>query len=133
MRTVLVNGIFDGLHTGHKYLLSQAREMGDLVVIAVNTDFSARELKGEGRPIHPIEERLKAITTFVPDAMVQVFGTHGELERIIRYYCPEIIVKGSDYRPDDVFGKDIVAEWGGEVRILQRLPNHSTTELLCRP
>lgn len=121
MKVVLTNGCFDGLHPGHKYLIREARKLGDRLVVAVNTDESVRALKGPGRPINTLMTRIDALSSVQEVSEVVPFD---DLEALIFLLKPDIIVKGDDYREDEVVGRDMA-----EVVIIPRLDGYSTTEL----
>jgi D-beta-D-heptose 7-phosphate kinase / D-beta-D-heptose 1-phosphate adenosyltransferase len=130
-RIVFTNGCFDLLHRGHVAYLNQAKTLGDVLIVAVNADASVRRLKGPGRPLNTLEDRMAVLAalscidhlvTFEDDSPV-------ELLRIIR---PDLLVKGGDYRRDSVPEGPLVETLGGRVEILPYLPNQSTTAMIQR-
>jgi len=127
-RVVFTNGCFDILHYGHVHYLAQARDLGDRLVVGLNSAASVRRLKGAGRPIHDEATRthLLAALQFV-DAVV-VFEQDTPLE-LIRLLQPDVLVKGGDYQPDEIVGADVVRAGGGEVRVLPFVPGYSTTAI----
>ncbi len=127
-RVVFTNGCFDILHYGHVHYLAQARDLGDRLVVGVNSAASVRRLKGLGRPIHDEATRthLLAALTFV-DAVV-LFEQDTPLE-LIRLLQPDVLVKGGDYRPEQIVGAEVVQASGGEVRVLPFVPGYSTTAI----
>lgn len=128
---VFTNGCFDLVHGGHVSLLARARELGDALLVGLNSDASVRRLKGAGRPILPEADRglLLASLRFV-DA-VTFFDEDTPL-RLIEALQPDILVKGADYRLEDVVGADEVRALGGSVVLLPLEPDRSTSELLRR-
>lgn len=131
-RVVLTNGHFDLLHIGHLRYLQEAKALGDILVVGVNSDASTRRLKGPGRPILPQGERAELLAALACVDYVTVFeeDTAEELVQVLR---PDVYVKGGDYAQ----GKPLpeakaVAAYGGEVRILALVPDHSTSALLER-
>ncbi|MDI6851572.1 MAG: D-glycero-beta-D-manno-heptose 1-phosphate adenylyltransferase [bacterium] len=130
-RVVFTNGCFDVLHRGHIEYLYFAKKLGDLLVVAVNSDESVRKLKGEGRPINKLEDRMAVLSSLEMVDYVIPFEEDTPYE-VIKLLKPDIIVKGGDYTPDEVVGKDIVEGYGGKVVIAPYLKGYSTTELLRR-
>ncbi len=128
-RLVFTNGCFDIVHKGHLSLLARARGLGDALLVGLNSDASVRRLKGAGRPILPEADRglLLASLRFV-DA-VAVFAEDTPL-RLIEALQPDVLVKGADYRLEDVVGADEVRARGGSVILLPLEPHRSTSELL---
>jgi D-beta-D-heptose 7-phosphate kinase/D-beta-D-heptose 1-phosphate adenosyltransferase len=130
-RLVFTNGCFDLLHRGHSEYLHTARSLGDMLVVALNTDESVRRLKGAGRPVVNEEDRAYVVASLAPVDAVTFF--HEDTPRaLIASLLPDILVKGGDYHADDVVGKDEVEAAGGRVVILPFLPGRSTTEILRR-
>ncbi len=127
-RVVFTNGCFDLLHYGHIHYLAQARDLGDRLVIGLNSADSVRRLKGTHRPINDetTREFLLAALEFV-DAVV-VFEQDTPLE-LIRVVMPDVLVKGGDWQPKDIVGSDIVLASGGEVRSLPYIEGYSTTAI----
>jgi rfaE bifunctional protein nucleotidyltransferase chain/domain len=130
-RVVFTNGCFDLLHVGHVRTLQQARRLGEVLIVGLNTDASVRRLKGEGRPVVPQEERAELIDALACVDYVTLFD---ELtpERILESLRPDIHVKGGDYRAEELPETTVVRRWGGEVVILPFTPGRSTTGLLRR-
>lgn len=129
LKIVFTNGCFDILHLGHIDYLEKARNLGDKMVVGVNTDLSVRKLKGESRPVNPeyARARLLAALAFV-DGVV-LFGEPTPLE-LIRSLKPNILVKGNDYAVDQIVGAKEVIENGGEVRTIDLVAGYSTTNLI---
>jgi D-beta-D-heptose 7-phosphate kinase/D-beta-D-heptose 1-phosphate adenosyltransferase len=131
-RVVLTNGVFDLLHVGHVALLEAARGEGDALLVAVNSDASARRLgKGEQRPLVPEQERARLIAALACVECVVLFDEDTPLALVERLR-PDVLVKGAQYARDDIVGADEVAGWGGRVVRVPLVPGHSTTELLAR-
>jgi len=130
-RVVMTNGCFDLLHPGHLSYLSAARRLGDRLVVAVNDDDSVRRLKGNTRPVNALDHRLAMLAALNVVDWVVPFAEDTP-ERLIREMLPDVLVKGGDYRPDEVAGGSAVVAAGGEVRILPFLDGHSSTRLIAR-
>jgi len=130
-RIVLTNGCFDLLHAGHLALLSHAARLGDVLVLAINSDASVRRLKGAERPLVPQAERaaLLAALTFV-DA-VTIFEEDTPLA-VLQAVRPHVLVKGGDYQPSEVVGRELVEGAGGRVVIVPLTPEKSTSSLVAR-
>ncbi len=128
-RIVFTNGCFDLLHIGHIRLLEYAREQGDRLVVALNTDSSIGRLKGDNRPIMPQTERARVIGSLEAVDAVVFFDEDTPLE-LIRRLKPDILVKGGQYSEDTIVGADVVKEYGGEVVRAPMVEGYSTTELI---
>ena len=128
---VFTNGCFDGLHPGHLALLDHARKQGEWVVVGLNTDRGVRELKGKGRPRYPGEERARDILNS-GDADAVVFFDEETPEKIIARLQPDVLIKGSDYRMEDIVGAGEVKKRGGKVLIFPRVAGFSSSGILIR-
>jgi rfaE bifunctional protein nucleotidyltransferase chain/domain len=130
-RVVFTNGCFDLLHRGHTRYLEQAHALGDLLVVAVNSDASVRQLKGVGRPIVPAAERAEVLAALASVDLVLIFD---DLDpgRIIRSVQPDVLVKGGDWPVSQIVGSDFVRRLGGSVRSLPYVQGASTSELIRR-
>jgi rfaE bifunctional protein nucleotidyltransferase chain/domain len=130
-RVVFTNGCFDLLHRGHTRYLEQARALGDLLVVAVNSDASVRQLKGAGRPVVTDGERAEVLAALASVDLVLIFD---ELDpgRVIRAVRPDVLVKGGDWPVDRIVGSDFVRSRGGKVRSLPYVKGASTSELIRR-
>lgn len=128
---VLANGCFDVLHVGHIRYLRGARAEGDVLVVAVNGDDAVRQLKGEGRPVMPADERAEIVAAIEGVTFVTVFDTL-TVEPVLRALHPDVHAKGTDYTTETVPERAIVAEYGGRVAIVGDPKDHSTTEVLAR-
>jgi rfaE bifunctional protein nucleotidyltransferase chain/domain len=130
-RVVFTNGCFDLLHRGHARYLEQARALGDLLIVAVNSDASVRRLKGAGRPLVPAAERAEVLAALASVDLVLIFD---DLDpgRVIRAVRPDVLVKGGDWPVDQIVGADFVRSTGGKVRSLPYVQGASTSELIRR-
>jgi len=129
-RIVMTNGCFDLLHPGHVAYLEQAKALGDRLVVAVNDDASVRRLKGVGRPVNPLPSRMAVLAGLAAVDWVVSFSEDTP-ERLICRVRPDILVKGGDYRPEDIAGGACVRAAGGEVRVLPYVAGHSTSNLIA--
>ncbi len=130
-RIVFTNGCFDLLHTGHVTYLDAAAQQGDILLVAVNDDESVRRLKGSSRPICPLADRMVMLAALGMVGAVTPFAEDTPLELILQVR-PDVLVKGGDYRPDDIVGSREVLSWGGEVRTIPFVAGYSTTSLINR-
>lgn len=130
-RLVFTNGVFDLLHRGHLASLETARSFGDLLVVAVNGDASARRLKGPGRPLQSAEDRALLVAALRCVDAVTIFDADTPAD-LIRRLLPDVLVKGADYRSEEVAGGEAVAAAGGDVRLVRLEEGCSTTALIER-
>ncbi len=128
---VFTNGCFDLLHPGHVRCLEQARALGDLLVVAINSDASVRQLKGDGRPLVPQDERAEIVAALAAVDYVVTFDALTPHELIARL-CPDVLVKGGDWGPEEIVGRAEVEAGGGRVVCIPLEPGHSTTSILER-
>ncbi len=128
-RIVFTNGCFDLLHPGHVSLLHQARHLGDRLIVGLNTDASIQRLKGPQRPILPGQDRA-AILSALEDVDMVVFFDEDTPLNLIEQLKPDILVKGADYRIEEVVGREAVEAYGGQVRLVDILDGHSTTTIV---
>ncbi len=128
-RVVFTNGCFDVLHAGHVQYLQEARAQGDVLVVGLNSDDSVRALKGPGRPVHPEEARATVLAALQAVDFVTVFAepTPAALIHAVR---PDVLVKGADYRKEDVVGAAFVESYGGRVHLAPLREGYSTTRSL---
>jgi len=131
VRVVFTNGVFDLLHAGHVRLLVAARALGDCLVVGVNSDASVRRLKGNGRPIVPLAERMEMLAGLKPVDYVVPFG-EATPARVIEAVLPAVLVKGSDYRKKDIVGRTTVEGAGGRVVRVRLRSGRSTSGLIAR-
>lgn len=128
---VFTNGCFDLLHPGHVEHLAQARALGDLLVVGLNSDDSVRRLKGAGRPLVAETDRAAALAGLESVDAVIVFDEETPLE-LIEELLPDVLVKGGDYDLDGIVGREVVEQAGGDVRVLPLGEGYSTTNILNR-
>ena len=130
-RIVMTNGCFDVLHAGHVAYLEEAKSLGDRLIVAVNDDASVRRLKGESRPINALEDRMLVLAGLAAVDWVVPFSEDTPA-RLIEAVLPDILVKGGDYRPEEIVGAREVLQHGGEVRVLAFRDGHSSTRIIDR-
>jgi len=130
-RVVFTNGCFDILHAGHVAYLEEARALGDRLIVAVNDDASVTRLKGVGRPVNPLEQRLRVLAGLAAVDWVVGFSEDTP-EQLLERLAPDVLVKGGDYGVDEVVGAEIVRAAGGEVRVLSLVDDCSTTAIVDR-
>ncbi len=130
-RLVFTNGCFDLLHLGHIQLLRYARAQGDAVIVGLNSDVSARRLKGAGRPINSEDVRSRVLAAIADVDYVVLFDEKSVLS-LVKQIRPDVLVKGGDYSLDQVVGHEFVESYGGEVRLAPQAEGFSTTELIDR-
>ena len=128
-RLVFTNGVFDLLHVGHVRYLAQARELGDALVVAINSDRTVRELKGPGRPIFDQAERAEILAALRHVDYVTVFDDVSP-RSLITKLLPDVLVKGGDYQLDEIHGREEVEAAGGKVISLPFVNGASTTALI---
>ena len=130
-RIGFTNGCFDLLHPGHVKLLAGARAACDRLIVGLNGDASVARLKGEGRPVQPVQARAEVLAALEAVDLVVVFDEDTP-EKLIARVKPTVLVKGSDYKREDVVGRDIVEALGGEVVLIDIVPGHSTSAMVAR-
>jgi D-beta-D-heptose 7-phosphate kinase/D-beta-D-heptose 1-phosphate adenosyltransferase len=128
---VFTNGCFDLLHPGHVEYLAQARALGDVLVVALNSDASVRRLKGAGRPLVVEADRAAVLAGLRSVDAVTLFDEDTPLE-LISALLPDVLVKGGDYDLDGIVGRNVVERAGGDVRVLPFVEGYSTTDILTR-
>lgn len=131
LRIGFTNGCFDLLHRGHIKLLAEARASCDRLIVGLNSDASTKRLKGEGRPINPAEGRAEVLAALEAVDLIVVFDQDTPLE-LIEKVRPSVLVKGADYRLEEVVGHELVEGWGGDVILVSIVPGQSTTGLVER-
>ncbi|HFA51524.1 MAG TPA: D-glycero-beta-D-manno-heptose 1-phosphate adenylyltransferase [Bacteroidetes bacterium] len=127
-RLVFTNGCFDLLHYGHIHYLAQAKDLGGRLVVGLNSDSSVKRLKGPARPIKDENTRLHLLAALQCVDLVVLFSEDTPYN-LIKNLQPDILVKGGDWKPDQIIGSDIVLGRGGEVFSLPYIEGHSTTDL----
>lgn len=126
---VMTNGCFDVLHAGHVAYLEEAKSLGDRLIVAVNDDESVRRLKGSDRPVNALQDRMAVLAGLAAVDWVVPFSEDTPA-RLIRMILPDVLVKGGDYRPDDIAGAKDVLKNGGEVRVLAFREGHSSSSII---
>jgi rfaE bifunctional protein nucleotidyltransferase chain/domain len=126
---VFTNGVFDLLHPGHLRYLRDARALGDALIVAINSDRSVRVIKGEHRPITPHDERAEVLLALDVVDAVTVFDEDTP-HAIISKTQPDVLVKGADWAPDNIVGRDVVEARGGRVVRIALAPGFSTTAIV---
>ena len=130
-RVVMTNGCFDILHAGHVAYLEEAKSLGDRLIVAVNDDDSVQRLKGESRPVNGLQDRMLVLAGLAAVDWVVPFSEDTPAE-LIAAVLPDVLVKGGDYRPEEIVGGSEVLKNGGEVRVLAFREGHSTTRIIDR-
>ena len=128
-RVVLTNGCFDLLHPGHTRLFAEARKLGDVLVVAMNSDRSVCALKGNRRALQPEAERAEIIAALSAVDYVTIFDDRSVLNVVSRM-LPDVLVKGGDYSPDQIVGRAVVEAAGGRVITIPLLPGYSTSAII---
>jgi len=130
-KIVFTNGCFDLLHRGHLHLLREAKACGDILIVAVNSDKSVKGIKGPHRPILSEADRVALLAAMEMIDYVVLFD-EPDPYRLIASLKPDVLVKGGDWKPEDIIGSDIVTGNGGRVAVIPYLPGFSTTEIIER-
>jgi len=130
-KVVFTNGCFDLLHAGHIEYLEQCRYKGDRLIIGVNDDDSVRRLKGDKRPIQDVQTRTRLLAALEFVDVVIVFSEDTPI-KLIKEIRPDILMKGGDYKIEDIVGGEFVASYGGKVETAVLTEGESTTELINR-
>jgi len=126
---VFTNGCFDVLHSGHIHLFRKAKKCGDVLIVAVNDDRSVSRLKGKGRPVFPLAERMEVLEAIQAIDHLISFAQPTPRD-LIQMLLPDVLVKGGDWKPDEVVGREEVEGAGGKVVIVPYLPGRSSSEIL---
>jgi len=130
-RIVLANGCFDVLHVGHVRYLAGARELGDVLVVGINSDEQVAIQKGDGRPVLPATERAEIVAALESVSFVTIFN-EPTVEELLLAFKPDIHAKGTDYTTDTVPERDVVRSYGGQVAIVGDAKDHSTSAIIAR-
>jgi len=128
-KIVFTNGCFDILHAGHVDIFQQARELGDALVVAINSDSSIKKIKGEKRPVVPQEQRMQVVAALESVDFVVVFSEEDPL-KVIKEIQPDILVKGGDWEVETIIGREIVEKKGGKVCSIPLMEGISTTNII---
>lgn len=126
---VFTNGVFDLLHPGHVHYLAEARALGTHLIVALNTDDSVQRIKGESRPIIPLEARAEVLAAMECVSFVTWFDEETPAD-IIRMVTPDVLVKGGDWTPDRIVGREFVESRGGRVLNIPFQEGYSTTAMI---
>ena len=129
-KIVFTNGCFDLLHAGHVRYMAKAKRMGDVLVVGLNSDSSVRRLKGKGRPILAQKDRGEILAALESVDYVTTFNEDTPF-RLIKQVKPDILVKGADYRADNIVGAEFVRSYGGDVKTIPLVKNKSTNLLIA--
>jgi D-beta-D-heptose 7-phosphate kinase/D-beta-D-heptose 1-phosphate adenosyltransferase len=130
-KVVFTNGCFDILHRGHVEYLQKAKQLGDVLIVGLNTDASVKRLKGAERPIVQQEDRAIVIAALAAVDYVCLFDEDTPYE-LIRAIVPDVLVKGADWSVENVVGRDVVEAAGGMVKTIEFVPDRSTTSIITR-
>ncbi len=128
-KIVFTNGCFDILHLGHVDYLSKAADLGDVLIVGLNTDSSVKKIKGNDRPLNNEEARATLLASLRFVTIVVLFDEETPYD-LIRFISPDFLVKGSDYKPEKIIGYDVLKAKGGEVVTIDFLEGYSTTSLI---
>jgi D-glycero-beta-D-manno-heptose 1-phosphate adenylyltransferase len=128
-RVVFTNGCFDLVHPGHTRYLADARKLGDVLIVAVNSDLSVRSLKGDGRPIFPQKERAELLAALEAVDYVTIFDDPTP-QAVIARMVPHVLVKGAGWAPNEIVGREEVEAGGGRVVSMPAVPGFSTTAIV---
>jgi len=129
LRVVLTNGCFDLLHPGHTRLFAEARKLGDVLIVAMNSDRSVCALKGKNRALQPEAERAEIIAALAAVDYVTIFDDASVLS-VVNRMLPDVLVKGGEYRPDQIVGRDEVEAAGGRVVAIPMVLGYSTSAII---
>lgn len=126
---MFTNGCFDILHAGHVTYLEKAKRLGDILIVGLNSDSSVRRIKGPARPVTPEGDRARVIAALEAVDYVTLFSEDTPLT-LIRELCPDILVKGADWKKDQIVGAKEVRSWGGKVKQIPLVPGRSTSAII---
>lgn len=128
-KIVFTNGCFDILHVGHTFYLNKAKNLGEILVVGVNSDSSVKSLKGNKRPINPLRDRMKILACLECVDYICAFGEKTPLS-LIKKVCPDVLVKGGDWKNKEIVGADFVKTCGGKVVTIPFKKGYSTSRLI---
>lgn len=128
-KLVFTNGCFDIIHAGHVYYLTEAKKLGDVLIVGLNTDDSVRRLKGHSRPINDEQDRAVVLNALKPVDYVVLFDEDTPIE-LIKQVRPDFLVKGADYERKNIVGADFVESYGGRVATIEFVEGKSTTNII---
>lgn len=130
-KIVFTNGCFDIIHRGHVEYLAKASNFGDILILGLNSNASVRKLKGENRPVQDQNTRALILAAFSFVDFVIIFDEETPYE-LIKLIKPDFLVKGADYKPEEIVGFDILQSYGGQVKTIELVKGHSTTNIIER-
>lgn len=130
-KVVFTNGCFDLLHPGHVHLFREAKKLGDVLIVAVNDDSSVKKIKGRGRPVFPLEERLEVLEALEDIDYLTSFQEETPA-KVIKTILPDILVKGGDWKREEVVGREDVENAGGKLVIIPYIEGHSSSGIIER-
>jgi rfaE bifunctional protein nucleotidyltransferase chain/domain len=128
-KIVFTNGVFDIIHRGHVEYLNEAKSHGDILIVGLNSDSSVKKIKGESRPVNNENDRAFVLINLKAVDYVIIFEEDTPYN-LIKAVVPHVLVKGGDWKPEDIVGSDIVLNSGGEVFSLKYIDGYSTTEII---
>ncbi|MBT4575680.1 MAG: D-glycero-beta-D-manno-heptose 1-phosphate adenylyltransferase, partial [Candidatus Cloacimonetes bacterium] len=126
---VFTNGCFDILHAGHVKYLAEAKELGNILILGLNSDSSVKRLKGNDRPVNNEQDRAVVLSALCSVSYIVIFDEDTPYE-LINNIKPNILVKGGDWKPEDIVGHDIVSSYNGRVKSLSFIEGKSTTDIV---
>ncbi|MCE1164455.1 MAG: D-glycero-beta-D-manno-heptose 1-phosphate adenylyltransferase [Bacteroidetes bacterium] len=129
LKVVFTNGCFDIIHRGHVEYLNEAKSLGDFLVVGLNSDSSVKKLKGPERPVVGEQDRALVLSSLKPVDAVIIFSEETPYE-LIKFLRPDFLVKGGDWKKEEIVGSDVVEEYGGKVISLKFVDSFSTTGLI---
>ena len=128
-KIVFTNGVFDIIHRGHAAYLSEAKKLGDVLIVGLNSDSSVKRIKGSTRPVNNENDRAYVLVNLKPVDYVAIFEEDTPYN-LIKSVVPDVLVKGGDWKAEEIVGSDIVTKSGGKVLSLSYIDNYSTTGIL---
>jgi rfaE bifunctional protein nucleotidyltransferase chain/domain len=128
-KIVFTNGVFDILHRGHVEYLAKAKKFGDILIVGLNSDASVRRLKGNNRPLNKQNDRAVILLGLSAVDYVVIFGEDTP-DKLIKQIRPDILVKGADYKPNEIVGADFVKSYGGKIKRIKLTLGRSTSKIL---
>jgi rfaE bifunctional protein nucleotidyltransferase chain/domain len=130
-KIIFTNGVFDIIHKGHVQYLNQAKNLGDVLIVGLNSDSSVKQIKGEGKPINNENDRAFVLSNLKAVDYVVVFDEDNPYN-LIKTIIPDFLVKGGDWKPEEIIGSDIVQKSGGKVLSIEYTENYSTSKIIER-
>lgn len=130
-KIVFTNGVFDIIHRGHVEYLTEAKSLGDVLIVGLNSDSSVKMIKGDKRPVVSEDDRAYVLVNLKPVDYVIIFDEDNPLN-LIKKVLPQVLVKGADWSEDKVIGGDVVKQNGGELKLIKFVENNSSTNIIER-